>query len=95
MERVFSSASLPPGYTKTLRPRAAIERAHVEGVKALVELHDFDPENRANMAIAEISLVANLALEIALDQRELLAECAWRLSELTPNTLEPKARSEP
>lgn len=95
MERIFRSASILPGHTKRLRPRDAIEYAHIEGLKAIAELCEFEPEHRANLAVSETSLVTKLEFEVLLDIRDLVAECAWRLSDLAPHTVEPHARSEP
>jgi hypothetical protein len=81
---------MPPPFVRTFRSRAAIERALIEGIRAIVELHDFDRENRTASAIAEISLVTHLNAELMLDVRDLLMECAVRLSELVPPEFQPR-----
>src|SRR5581483_4424532 len=72
----YKSAGTPP------RPRSAIERTYLEGLQAISQLEGFERESRAATATAEGGLVAGLALEILLDVRDLVAECAWRLSDL-------------
>ena len=82
----------PASFGRMLRSRAAIEHALIEGLRAIVELHDVDMTDRTASAIQEMALVAHLNVELMLDCRDLLLECAVRLSDLVPpevNAREP------
>ena|SRR5579872_2253469 len=76
------STALPPPQARLPRSRKAIETAYLDGVKAISMLQGFEEERRARNATEETRLVAALLLEVVLDVRDLVAECAWRLSDI-------------
>jgi len=82
MRAPFTSSAYRSAGAPSPRPRSAIERTYLQGLQAITQLEGFERENRAATATAEGGLVAGLALEVLLDLRDLIAECAWRLSDL-------------
>ena len=81
-ERWRLSQGLPPPGAHALKSRESIEESYIQGLRAISELEGFARQSRADLAGAEVGLVAGLALEVLLDVRDLMAECAWRLSEI-------------
>jgi hypothetical protein len=89
MRSPFTSSMFRPAGAPEPRSRAAIERTLSEGIRAISDLEGFEDTPREAASAVETGLINRLSLEVLLDLRDLVAECAWRLSDLVPK---PKNR---